>query len=106
MPRADAEALAAGGRSLLDWRDEQIGVAVCFEVVFPGETAELVREGATLLATVTNDAWYGATAAPRQHLPAARFRAAETRRWLSVLFVTTTWLACRPCDCRSRDPIP
>jgi apolipoprotein N-acyltransferase len=87
---------AAEGVSLLDWRDERIGVAVCFEVVFPGETAELVREGATLLATVTNDAWYGDTAAPRQHLRAARFRAAENRRWLLRAAVTGISAIVRP----------
>jgi len=65
---------------LLPWRRERLGAAVCFEVVFPAEVAELVRAGATVLVTVTNDAWYGDTSAPWQHLRAARFRAAESRR--------------------------
>ncbi len=65
---------------LLPWEDERLGGAICFEVIFPGEVAELVRSGATLLVTITNDAWYGDTAAPWQHFRAARFRAAETRR--------------------------
>ena len=61
---------------------DRIGMAICFEVVYPEGVAELSQGGATLLATVTNDAWYGDTAAPYQHLRAARFRAAENRKTL------------------------
>ncbi len=64
----------------LAWAGQRLGPAVCFEVVFPAEVAEQVRAGATVLVTVTNDAWYGDTSAPRQHFRAVRFRAAETRR--------------------------
>ena len=49
-------------------------------MVFPGLVAEQVRAGASILVTITNDAWYGDTAAPWQHFRAARFRAAENRR--------------------------
>lgn len=65
---------------LLPFADERLGAAICFEVVFPAEVAETVAEGATLLVSLTNDDWYGPTAAPWQHLRAARFRAAEMRR--------------------------
>ena len=65
---------------LLDWGAERLGVAICFEVTFPGEVAEAVREGATTLVTITNDAWYGDSSAPWQHYRSARFRAAENRR--------------------------
>jgi apolipoprotein N-acyltransferase len=47
-----------------------------------------VQHGATLLATLTNDAWYGDTAAPWQHLRAAQFRAAELRRPLLRAAIT------------------
>jgi len=64
----------------LSWGDQRLGPAVCFEVVFPGEVAQQVRAGATVLVAVTNDAWYGDSSAPRQHFRAVRFRAAESRR--------------------------
>jgi apolipoprotein N-acyltransferase len=66
--------------ALLPWRGELLGPAICYEVVFPEETAALAQAGATILVTITNDGWYGDTAAPWQHLRAARFRAAENRR--------------------------
>jgi apolipoprotein N-acyltransferase len=66
--------------ALLPWRGELLGPAICYEVVFPEETAALTQAGATILVTITNDGWYGDTAAPWQHLRAARFRAAENRR--------------------------
>jgi apolipoprotein N-acyltransferase len=66
--------------TLLPWRGELLGPAICYEVVFPEETAALSQAGATILVTITNDGWYGDTAAPWQHLRAARFRAAENRR--------------------------
>ncbi|HVT18169.1 MAG TPA: apolipoprotein N-acyltransferase [Thermoanaerobaculia bacterium] len=73
---------------LLPWRGEKLGAAICYEVVFPEEVALLTRAGATLLATITNDAWYGDTAAPWQHLRAARFRAAENRRTMLRAAIT------------------
>ena len=65
---------------LLPWGEERIAMAICYEVIFPVAVAEQVRAGASILATVTNDAWYGDTTAPHQHFRAARFRAAENRR--------------------------
>ena len=96
IARSIGEFTAADRVALLDWAGERLGVAVCFEVIFPGETAQLVRAGATVLVTVTNDAWYGDTAAPEQHLRAARFRAAENRRWLVRAAVTGISAVVRP----------
>lgn len=74
--------------TLLPWRADRFGMAICFEITFPAEVAELVREGATSLVTITNDAWYGDTWAPWQHFTAARWRAAETRRPLLRAAIT------------------
>jgi apolipoprotein N-acyltransferase len=78
----------ADNLTLLPWGDEKIGMAICYEVVFPDEVAALAEAGATLLVTITNDAWYGDTAAPWQHFRAARFRAAENRRPLLRAAIT------------------
>jgi len=58
-----------------------IGVAICFEVVFPDLVAAQTRAGAEILTTLTNDGWYGFSWAPRQHFAQVRLRAAETGRW-------------------------
>lgn len=59
-----------------------IGAAVCYEVAFPALAADEVKSGAGVLVTITNDGWYGDSAAPRQHLALAILRAAENRRYL------------------------
>ncbi|MGA7616955.1 MAG: apolipoprotein N-acyltransferase [Thermoanaerobaculia bacterium] len=58
------------------------GPAICYEVVYPQITAQQVRNGADVLVTITNDGWFGETAAPRQHLNNARLRAIEDNRYL------------------------
>lgn len=80
LAREAGRYVAGDDPALLPWAGEKLGVAICYEVVFPGAVAEQVRDGATLLVTITNDAWYGDSSAPWQHLRAARFRAAENRR--------------------------
>ncbi|MES1240613.1 MAG: apolipoprotein N-acyltransferase [Acidobacteriota bacterium] len=88
LARNAGEFRAADGLTLLPWEREQIGTAICYEVVYPAEVAQLTQRGATLLVTITNDAWYGDTWAPWQHLRAARFRAAENRRPLLRAAIT------------------
>ena len=58
------------------------GPAICYEIVFPQITRNQVSNGANVLVTVTNDAWYDGTSAPRQHLNQARLRAIEGDRYL------------------------
>jgi apolipoprotein N-acyltransferase len=58
------------------------GPAICYEVVFPQIPRAQVVHGANVLVTITNDAWYDGTSAPRQHLNQARLRAVETDRYL------------------------
>jgi apolipoprotein N-acyltransferase len=58
------------------------GPAICYEVVFPQIPRTQVVHGANVLITITNDAWYDGTSAPRQHLNQARLRAIENDRYL------------------------
>ena len=53
---------------------------ICYEGIFPELSRECVRQGAEVLVIITNDSWYGRTAAPTQHLQMAAFRAIETRK--------------------------
>jgi len=50
---------------------------ICYEAIFPDEVAE-ASEGARWLLQVTNDAWFGTSIGPLQHLAQARIRAIET----------------------------
>ena len=59
-----------------------LGTAICYEIIYPGLVRELVTRGSRLLTTVTNDAWYGRSAAPYQHFQQAAMRAIEQGRFL------------------------
>lgn len=56
------------------------GVLICFEVLFPDIARDFVLNGADILTTMTNDAWFGRTQAALQHFSIAVFRAVENRR--------------------------
>lgn len=58
------------------------GPAICYEIVYPQITRSQIRNGADVLVTITNDAWYDGTSAPAQHLWQARLRAIEGNRYL------------------------
>jgi apolipoprotein N-acyltransferase len=60
----------------------RIGAFVCYESVFPDYVRRFARDGAGLLVNISNDGWYGRTAAREQHLKIVRMRAAENRRWI------------------------
>jgi apolipoprotein N-acyltransferase len=60
----------------------RVGGFICYEAIFPGLVRGFAAQGAELLVNVTNDAWYGTTSAPYQHLAMAAFRAVENRRYL------------------------
>lgn len=59
-----------------------VGVFICYEAIFPQLARGLVLAGAEVLVNVSNDAWYGDTAAAFQHLEMARIRAIENGRYL------------------------
>jgi apolipoprotein N-acyltransferase len=60
---------------------QRVAVNICYEDVF-GE--EIIRQlpQATLLANVSNDAWFGRSIGPRQHLQISQMRALETGRYM------------------------
>lgn len=57
----------------------RFGTLICYEGVFPALTRRFVAGGANFLVNVTNDAWFGKTSAPYQHLAQDTFRAIENR---------------------------
>jgi apolipoprotein N-acyltransferase len=57
------------------------GVGVCYEDAFGREVAEALPEAA-FLVNASNDAWFGDSLAPHQHMAMARLRAAETGRFM------------------------
>ncbi|HCC53658.1 MAG TPA: apolipoprotein N-acyltransferase [Desulfobulbaceae bacterium] len=66
----------------LSCQNSRIGVLICFESIFPEISRQQAEAGANLLVTLTNDAWFGRSSAPWQHLSMAVFRAVETRKSL------------------------
>ena len=62
--------------------DGSFGTFICYEAIFPDEVRRFAAQGAELLITISNDGWFGRSAAPEQHLMMARVRAVESRRWL------------------------
>lgn len=68
-------------RPLLLVGERLVGVSICYEDVFPSEVVEALPEAAYLI-NVSNDAWFGDSLAPHQHLEMARMRALENERWL------------------------
>lgn len=68
---------------------QQAAVSICYEDAFGEETIESLPR-ATLLVNVTNDAWFGDSIAPSQHLQIARMRSLETGR--PMLRATNTGL--------------
>ena len=73
---------SAGEITPLAFTGEKFGVLVCYEAIFPELARAYANAGSGLLVNITNDAWFGKSSAPYQHLAMTRFRAIENRRWL------------------------
>ncbi len=57
----------------------KFGVLICFEGIFSDPSRKFVKKGADFLVNITNDAWFGKSSAPFQHLSMVIFRAVENR---------------------------
>ncbi len=62
--------------------ERKIGVMICYEAILPEAARTYKNMAADLLVNITNDAWFGTTSAPYQHLSMSIFRAVETRLYL------------------------
>jgi apolipoprotein N-acyltransferase len=68
-----------------------VGPLICFEVLFSNMAYNLRKQGANLLAVLTNLSWFGATNALSQELEICRMRAIETR--LPIIHCTNTGIS-------------
>jgi apolipoprotein N-acyltransferase len=71
------------GKSFQPLRTElgAIATPICFESIFPQISRAFVQEGAQLIVTITNDAWFKNTWALPQHFAKGVFRAVENGRY-------------------------
>jgi apolipoprotein N-acyltransferase len=60
----------------------RLGAFICYESAFPDLVRKFTREGAQVLMNLSNDGYFGDSAAREQHLALVRMRAAENRRWI------------------------
>ncbi len=70
-----------GLEPLID-QGRRVGVLICYEVIFPDAARAYKRKHSDVLVNITNDAWFGKTSAPYQHLSMAVFRSVENRLYL------------------------
>ena len=72
------------GKSLhsLEFKGHWLATPICYEIIYPELNRDLVDRGAEVIVTISNDSWFGKSAAPYQHLAMAVFRSIENRRYL------------------------
>lgn len=66
----------------LQFSNHLIAPSICYEILFAGEIRRMMP-AAGLLVNISNDAWFGDSIAPHQHLQIARMRAMESGRPLA-----------------------
>ncbi|MFY9551183.1 MAG: apolipoprotein N-acyltransferase, partial [Thermoanaerobaculia bacterium] len=65
-----------------------IGVGICYEILYPSLIRREVADEANLLATISNDSWYGRAGAQEQHFAGAVLRSVENSRYLLRAAIT------------------
>ena len=90
LPHNDLSAGAADQPLLIAANGAGISVAICYEDAYGAEQLYSMDDAA-LLVNVSNDAWFGDSVAPHQHLEIARMRALEVGRY--ALRVTNTGIS-------------
>lgn len=65
--------------AILPLEGARFGTVICYEVIFPDLFRRFVAEGASFMTNITNDAWFGDSGGPVQHLAMVPLRAVENR---------------------------
>ena len=81
IPMSDFTA-GALDQPLLHAAGYPVGVSICYEAAFGNEIRRSLPQ-ARFLVNLSNDAWFGNSSAPHQHLQMARMRALETGRYMA-----------------------
>ena len=81
IPMSDFSAGSPHEPPVLTLAGHPAGISICYEDAFAEEVAQALP-AAAFLVNASNDAWFGDSLAPRQHLEIARMRAKETQRYL------------------------
>jgi apolipoprotein N-acyltransferase len=79
---------AAPSPALLEGGGYRLGMGVCYEITYDAVAREETAKGANLLATISNDSWYGRAGAQPQHFAASVLRAVENGRFLVRAAIT------------------
>ncbi len=89
IPMSDFSA-GSQEKPLIKAAEHQVGVLICYEIAFAGDVMEALPE-ASYLVNISNDAWFGDSLGPHQHLQITRMRAIETGRY--ILRATNTGIS-------------
>ncbi len=76
----EAGDFAAGNRIVVF--PNHVGAFICYESAFPDLVRQFARDGAEVFVNLSNDGYFGTSAAHEQHLELVRMRAAENARWI------------------------
>jgi apolipoprotein N-acyltransferase len=71
---------AAGSRVVIF--PNHVGAFICYESAFPDLVRQFAHDGAEVFVNLSNDGYFGTSAAHEQHLELVRMRAAENARWI------------------------
>ena len=76
---------SSGKINLMNYPPAPFGVLICYEAIFPNLARRIANlgSGAAFFANITNDAWFGDTSAPHQHLMMVAMRAIENRLYVA-----------------------
>jgi len=78
--------------TLFNLKDAKFGVIICWENVFAEQFRTFVKNGADFMLNITNEGWFGDTAAPHQMLAISVFRAVENR--CAIARAANTGISC------------